>query len=155
MCTSRLRGLSVVLTGHGLLPREEVLLLDAYGFELKGYTKRKVTAVNGVSPATPYTLTANMSGQVFTTYGAGVAVTFNLPTIVDDDEDYKGVFFTFVKLASSALHVQVAAGERVADSNASGTVCNATSETYATVTVVSVANSQWMIEGAHGTWTTT
>jgi hypothetical protein len=127
--------------------------MDAYGLTIVGSLNRKVTAITQAS--SPYTLSAFQSGQIFTTAGATAAVQFNLPTIVNDDDDYKGVWFTFVKLTAYNLVIDAQAGEYIANSSASGQVQNTTAaQTYATITLVSVSNTQWMIEGAHGTWTT-
>jgi len=126
--------------------------VDTYGFLHKGYVKRTVTAVTQAS--SPYALTSNQAGQVFTNTGSTASVTFNLPTITDSDD--LGLEFTLVKLTDDNVVIDAAAGEYIADSSAGGQIQNTTAgETYATITLVSVSTSQWMVKGAHGTWTTT
>jgi len=125
--------------------------MDAYGFSFKGYQKETVTAVTQAS--SPYVLTANQSGQVFTTDGASGSVQFNLPTLTDATTN--GLTYTFVKLAASSLVIDTAAGDYVADSSSGGQIQNTSAETYATVTLTSVSTTQWVVApGAHGTWVT-
>jgi len=127
--------------------------MDAYGLEFVGFTRRKVTAVTQAS--SPYGLYNFDSGQVFTNEGSTGTVVFSLPTITDDDDDYKGMWFTFVKLAGQNIAITAQVGEYIADSSAGGQVQNVEDdETYATITLVSVSNNKWMIEGAHGSWVT-
>jgi len=138
-------------------PRKGGLKVDTYGFLHKGYVKKTVTAVTHAS--SPYALTANQSGQVFTTTGAGASVTFNLPSVTAATD--LGLEYIFVKLTAYNLVVHAAAGDIIADSAATGNVQNTTAaETYATLTLICVSNSgastNWAIApGAHGTWTTT
>ena len=126
--------------------------MDAYGFSFKGYQKETVTAVTQAS--SPYTLTDNQSGQVFTTGGASGSVLFNLPTLLADGSNI-GLTYTFVKLAASSLVIYAMAGDFVADSSSGGQIQNTSAEMYATVTLTSVSTTQWVVApGAHDTWVT-
>ena len=147
-----LLGLSEVHMERGQ-PRKGGLKVDTYGFLHKGYVKKTVTAV--AEGASPYALTANQSGQVFTNTGATASVQFNLPTLTASTD--LGLEYTFVKLTDDNVVIDAAAGDTIADSAASGQVQNTTAaETYATITLISVSTSAWVIApGAHGTWTTT
>jgi len=127
--------------------------VDTYGFLHKGYVKKTVNAVTEGS--SPYTLTSDMSGQVFTNSGSTASVQFNLPTITGASD--LGLEYTFVKLTDDNLVIDAAAGETIANSSAGGQIQNTNaSETYASITLVSVTTSAWAIApGAVGTWTTT
>ena len=126
--------------------------MDTYGFLHKGYVKKTVTAVTQAS--SPYSLTSNQSGQVFTNNGSTASVQFNLPTITDSDD--LGLEYTFVKLTDDNVVIDAAAGEYIADSSSGGQIQNLqAAETYASITLVSVTTSKWAIApGAVGTWET-
>jgi len=125
--------------------------MDTYGLLHKGYNKR--TVVIKTQADTPYTLTADMSGQIFTNTGSTGTLTFDLPTLTGATT--RGLCYTFVKLTDDNLVIDAAAGDYIADSSSGGTITNATAaEAYAQITLVSVADDMWAIEGAMGTWTT-
>jgi hypothetical protein len=120
--------------------------MDFHGINLEGYLKRKVTAVT--QAASPYALTLDMSGQIFTNTGATGDVTFTLPDI--DGE--VGISFTFVKLVSSGILIDANAGQYIADSVSGGRLSNTTSDLYAAITVISVSSTVWYVDGGQGIW---
>lgn len=125
--------------------------MDTYGFLHKGYNKR--TVVEKTESDTPFTLTADMSGQIFTNTGSTATLTFDLPTLIGATT--RGLWYTFVKLTDDNVVLDAAAGDYIADSSSGGTITNSTAaETYAQITLIAVSDSMWAIEGAHGTWTT-
>ena len=131
--------------------------MDAYGFTYKGYTRETV-----VAKTTAYSLLENDSGKVFTNAGASASVTFSLPTVGaafgtgTDGLVGTGAVYTIVKLTDDNVVIDAAAGDYIADSSSGGQIQNTTaSETYASITLISVSTTQWAIApGAVGTWTT-
>ena len=128
--------------------------MDTYGFLHKGYNKRTVTAVACTDPAhTPHTITADMSGQIFTNTDSDRQLVFDLPTLTGAST--RGLWYTFVKLTDDNVVIDAQAGDYIADSSSGGTITNSTAaEIYAQITLIAVADNMWAIEGAHGTWTT-
>jgi len=78
---------------------------------------------------------------------------FNLPSVGAGDV---GLWFTFIKLGAGKLTIDAADSDVIADSGAGDTIYDdIAGETYATITLVLVSETQWAITGAHGTWVTT
>lgn len=93
------------------------------------------------------------SGTTFTMSYATLK-TFTLPSSADLT-DYLGKPITFVKVGAGQVTIQAGSGQYIADSSSAGTIYNAqTNEIYATITLVAITTTQWVIVGGMGTWTT-
>ena len=67
-----------------------------------------------------------------------------------------GTWYTFVKNGTNRLTIKAADADIIADSSAGARLYNsATNEYYATVTLQLANGTNWVITGAHGTWTST
>lgn len=67
-----------------------------------------------------------------------------------------GTWYTFVKNGTNRLTIKAADSDTIADSNPGARLYNsATNEYYATVTLQLCNGTNWVITGAHGTWTST
>jgi hypothetical protein len=76
--------------------------------------------------------------------------TFNLPSLSSGD---LGKPITFVKKGVGQVTIQAYTGQSISDSNVSGIVYNDQAiETYATITLVPISTTQWVIDGFDGTW---
>ena len=115
-------------------------------------TNTRTNVYTGVTPGSPqYDLTTADNGKVFVDDSVN-SFNYNLPTLTG------GVFYTFVKLTSAALYIKAQSDSTIADSPLGGHIQNTTTEPYATIKIIGVdsaLSSVWVIEGGHGTWTTT
>ena len=85
-------------------------------------------------------------------------------TVVADSSDpieiqlpasISGCRYTIVKLNTGPVTIQTALSDKIADSSAGGNISNSESdETWATLTLESVAEGVWIIVAGHGTWLT-
>jgi len=79
--------------------------------------------------------------------------TFTLPVITSNDI---GTHFTFVKKGAGKVTIQANTGQTIDGSGIAGTIYNdQAGETYATISMVAISTTQWVITGYYGTWTTT
>lgn len=115
-------------------------------------TNTRVQVSTGLTPgASQLALTPADNGKVFIDESQST-FQYNLPTVS------AGIFYTFIKATSATLNVY-SSNNKIADSSVGGSISNATSsENYATLRLLgyigSTGTSGWVIEGAHGTWTT-
>ena len=76
-----------------------------------------------------------------------------LPSV---DASNVGIWYTFVKHNTGTLTIKAAGITQIADSGQGDTIYDSqAAEVYATVTLQLVTSTNWVITGAHGTWTTT
>lgn len=117
-------------------------------------------AAAGTDYVAPWTVTAMDTGGNLTTaslysiktVSSGTTQTLNLPTIAAGNI---GTTFTIVKLGAGQVTIQANTGQYIADSSAAGTIYNNQSlQTYATITIMAVTTTKWIIIGYSGTWTT-
>lgn len=79
--------------------------------------------------------------------------TFTLPALVVGD---LGKQITFVKKGTGKVIIQAGTGQTISDGSSGGTIYdNQTTETYASITLVAITTTQWVILAFDGTWTTT
>jgi hypothetical protein len=79
--------------------------------------------------------------------------TFSLPSV---DASNIGLWYTFVKNTAAQVTIDAADSDRIADSGAGDTIYdNQAGEVYATITLQLVSETNWVVTGAMGTWTTT
>jgi len=129
-----------------------VSYLTAAGMSGGAVHKYATTAVT-ISGTT--TLTTGDFGKTYTMTASAGNCEFDLPSV---DAGDVGGWFRFVKAstASGTLTVDAADSDIIADSSAGGTIYDdEATETYATITIQLAAATQWVITGAHGSWTTT
>jgi hypothetical protein len=82
-----------------------------------------------------------------------VSLTNYLPSVAFSDI---GTWYTFVKNGTNRLTIKAADADVIADSGAGATIYDSvTNEYYATVTLQLANGTNWVITGAHGTWTST
>jgi len=92
------------------------------------------------------------SSKTIVLTGAAAKV-FSLPSVAAGDV---GTWYTFVKSGSGQLTIDAADSDIIIDSGAGDTVYNNTAaETYATITLELVSETQWIATASFGTWTTT
>jgi hypothetical protein len=90
-------------------------------------------------------------GKVLTMNHAATKV-FTLPGVGAYDL-WKPI--TFVKLGAGRVTIQAASGQKIADSTVAGDIYNdVAGELSATLTIVPVTTTLWVIVGRDGTWTT-
>ena len=105
-----------------------------------------------VTKITDYVVTTDDFGTTFVLIGVGNA-TFSLPSVAAANI---GGWLRFIKTGIGTLTVDAADADLIADSGAGDTIYNSVAlETYATLTIMLVTATQWVIIGAHGTWVTT
>jgi hypothetical protein len=98
-----------------------------------------------VNADSPVTVTAAMSGTVFSNKGATGAVTFNLPTAA------AGLYYTFVKFAAQDILIQAAAGDCIHSGTAAKIYQNVTGE-IANCTIHAIDATDWEVIAEKGTW---
>jgi hypothetical protein len=92
------------------------------------------------------------SSKTIVLTGAAAKV-FSLPSVAAGDV---GTWYTFVKSGSGQLTIDAADSDVIIDSGVGDTVYNNTAaETYATLTLELVRETQWVATASFGTWTTT
>lgn len=124
----------------------------------EGFSRARLNAVDYTNrqrvitaSAAGVTLTADDTGGYYTNAGATGLATFNLPTAV------LGLTFEFSCMDIDGLRVVAAAGDVIRSagvaSAVAGRIDNAVVGTYIKLTAVDATN--WVAEGALGTWTVT
>jgi len=79
--------------------------------------------------------------------------TFNLPSV---DASNIGLVIKFVKINTGKLIIDAADADIIADSGAGDSIYNdQDNEVYASLVLVLVSETKWVIIGGHGIWTTT
>jgi hypothetical protein len=79
--------------------------------------------------------------------------TFSLPSVGASDI---GLWYTFCKNTAAKVIIDAADSDRIADSGAGDTIYDdQAGEVYATITLQLVSETNWVVTGAMGTWTTT
>ncbi|MFC1658225.1 NosD domain-containing protein [Candidatus Omnitrophota bacterium] len=100
---------------------------------------------------TGITLTTADFGKTITVDSTS-AQTVTLPSV---DSTNIGGWFRVIKLNSGTVTVDAVDSDTIADSTAGGAIANSqTDQDYATITVELASTDEWIIAGAHGTWTT-
>lgn len=78
-------------------------------------------------------------------------ITFTLPVITSGDI---GTKVTIVKNNTGTTTITANTGQYIADSTSAGSIYNdVAGETWATITLVAISTTQWVILGQDGTWT--
>jgi hypothetical protein len=109
--------------------------------------KRAVT-----NKSSSYPLVTDDLGTVLT-MNSGSTQVFTLPVLSSTDI---GKQVMFIKLGAGQLTIQAGTGQTIADSSSAGTAYDdQAGETYASLTLVAITTTQWIILGFDGTWTTT
>ena len=154
MADTKISNLTELTTPHAsdVLP-----IVDTSGI----YTTKNIKYSNLVPGGVSYSV-SNKSADypVLTTdLGSGITFTmstankFTLPALSSGD---LGKPIAFVKVGSGTVTVQAGSGQKISDSSTTGTIYDDQSnETYASLTLVAVTTTQWIITGFDGTWTTT
>ncbi len=102
--------------------------------------------------ASGLTLTPSQFGETIAINSVNIE-TIYLPSV---NALHIGAWYRFVKLGSGTVIIEAADLDTIADSGAGDTIYNNTpGETYATLTLLLVSESKWVITEGHGTWTTT
>jgi hypothetical protein len=102
-----------------------------------------------IEPATSETVLATDSGKVFATTAGQGAVTYTLPTAA------AGLVYTFVDVSATAaddLKIQAAAGDTINGGTAAKIYECVTDTIPATVTLVAIDETQWVVIAEAGTW---
>jgi hypothetical protein len=102
-----------------------------------------------IEPATSETVLATDSGKVFATTAGQGAVTYTLPTAA------AGLVYTFVDVSATAaddLKIQAAAGDTINGGTAAKIYECVTDTIPATVTLVAIDATQWVVIAEAGTW---
>ena len=101
-----------------------------------------------------YTLSTSDLGLGATfTMSNTASKTFTLPTLSGSD---LGKQVIFVKLGAGQVTIHAGAGQKIGDGSLAGTIYNSqANELWATVTLLAVSTSQWVIVSLDGTWSTT
>lgn len=121
-------------------------VLNIAGPDLTPYATLKKTIVDKTDD---YLVVVGDTGKVLTMSHAAIK-TFTLPTIASGDI---GTQITFVKKGAGQVTIQANTGQKIADSSVAGTIYNSlASETYATITLVAISTTQWVIKGFDGSW---
>jgi len=93
------------------------------------------------------------SGTTFT-MNNGATKTFTLPTSANI-AGHLGAPITFVKKGAGRVTIQANTGQVIRDSSTAGTIYNdQATETYASITLIAITTTQWIVQGFDGTWTT-
>lgn len=112
----------------------------------------KIKQLKTLSDNDGITLTTADAGQT-TTVDSGSAQTVVLPSVAAGDV---GIWFRVVKLGAGQVTVDAVDSDTIADSGAGNTIyCSITTEDYASITLQLASTTEWIVTGAHGTWTTT
>jgi len=94
------------------------------------------------------------SGATFTMFNAGTK-TFTLPTAANMLA-HLGFPITFVKKGAGKLIIIGASGQYIADGSSGGSIyCDIAGETYASITLMAITTTQFVIIGMDGTWSIT
>jgi hypothetical protein len=109
----------------------------------------RVLQLTVVPKTDTYNVALADTGKVFTmTYAT--SKTFNLPAVTSPNI---GIKYTFVKLGAGAVVIQANTGQYISDSSPAGTLTDSVAaETYATLSLVLVSTTQWVITAGTGTW---
>lgn len=135
----------------------QMLAWDA-GTSLWVATNAPTSSPGGVGKYTVMLSTTNLNvlvGDVAKTFvmQPTADLTNFLPSVTFADV---GTWYTFVKNGTNRLTIKAADADVIADSNPGARLYNsATNEYYATVTLQLCNGTNWVITGAHGTWTST
>jgi hypothetical protein len=128
-----------------------IAMMQAYAQQ----SNANLTAWSAISTAVAdktnaYAVQVTDYGKTFVITNA-LSVNFTLPSVTVANA---GLTYTFVKLSSGTLTITAADADTIADSGAGGTLSDSeAAETYATVTIRLVGETQWVLLGGHGTWT--
>jgi hypothetical protein len=99
-----------------------------------------------------YPLVTDDLGTVLTMDNT-VPEAFTLPVLASTDI---GKTVVLIKLGSGVLTIQANTGQTIADSSVAGSIyADQPTETYASIVLVAISTTQWIIVGMDGTWTTT
>ncbi len=104
----------------------------------------------GDSPVSPITLFISDFGKTFTSTGTA-DIQYNLPSVSAIDI---GAQFTIVRLGLGKVTILAGAGDKIMDSGFGATIYS-NDASYASITLRLITETQWIIIGAVGTWTTT
>jgi molybdopterin-guanine dinucleotide biosynthesis protein len=100
-----------------------------------------------------YTITTNDCNQLLIYTGTSGTNSFFLPSVTNTDV---GLQFHIAKAGAGHFVVDAADSDTIRDSGAGDTIYNSqTNETWATLHLVLITETQWAIAGFDGTWTTT
>jgi parallel beta-helix repeat protein len=118
-------------------------------FEIEGTMKAARFLTQAAD--TGITLTTADFGKTITVDNASAQVV-NLPSVASTEV---GAWFRIIKLGAGQVTIDAADSDTIADSSSGGTIYNDQSaEDYATITVELASETEWIITGSHGTWTT-
>jgi hypothetical protein len=101
----------------GLDEQARATMAGRFVFDDRNYVQNKYPFTRTIAKTANYTVVAADTGTLFTTTGAGGAVTFTLPAIAAS----KGMFFRFMNTVDQNMTVTAPAGKLVAFNNASAT----------------------------------
>lgn len=99
---------------------------------------------------TGYNILTTDDGKIFTCDSTS-AQTFNLPSVSSANI---GLQFTIIKLGTGQVTIDAADSDTIEDSGAGDTIY-CIDETNATISLLLVSDTEWVITYANGTWITT
>lgn len=120
--------------------------------DLSSYETLKKVVVDYNGSVSPVVVVVGDIGKILT-MNNGATKVFNLPVIVSGNI---GTQITFIKKGAGQVTIQANTGQTIDDGASDGTVYNnVASELTATITLLAISTTQWVIVGFNGTWTIT